>query len=179
MATPEPDKPENSLHHIQRLNYKNRSVHSWQVKAERNLICKSKNFCDKKYGGREEALKAAIRYRDELLAQIDHFSYQKWIRSIVHTNNTSGIPGVVRLDRMNKNTRYVCWGAKWVDEFGKRHHRWFSVSRYGEHEAKRLAIAERKRQLERVCAAKGSHWSDPFMTQKKKEKPNPQTSNDV
>jgi hypothetical protein len=86
-------------------------------------------------------------------------------------NNASGILGVARLDVManrNPNTRYVCWCAKWTDEHGIRRQRGFSIPRYGEQEAKRLAIAERELQLERVCIAKGTHWRDPLITKNQK-----------
>ena len=44
------------------------------------------------------------------------------------------------------------WIAAWTDEHGATRQRKFSVARYGEEEAKRLAIAEREYQLKRVCA---------------------------
>jgi hypothetical protein len=165
------NNPENLLHHILRLDIEAKRVHGWQVMAVRNKINKSKRFSDAEYGGRDEALQAAIRYRDELLAKTDHLAHQLWIRSAVRRNNKSGIPGVGRCEQIYKrspNARYASWYAKWFDEHGKGHARWFSVSRYGEQEAKQLAIAERERQLERVCIAKGSHWSDPLITKKKK-----------
>jgi hypothetical protein len=48
----------------------------------------------------------------------------------------------------------VFWLASWVNEHGATRQRKFSVMLYGELEAKQLAIAERERQLRRVCAAK-------------------------
>jgi hypothetical protein len=176
MDIPQPDKPENTLHHIYRMDIEKGSVHTWQVKAVRFNIIKTKNFSDTRYGGRDKALQAAIRYRDELLAQIDHFAHQMWIRSAIPSSNTSGISGVTRCelgDKRSPNSRYVGWAAQWTNEHGIHRQRWFSVARYGEHEAKRLAIVERESQLKRVCAAKASHRRDPHYSQKKYQTINP------
>ena len=72
-------------------------------------------------------------------------------------NNTSGIPGVGRYERiLNQKTKNIAtfWVAFWDDEYGVRRQRKYSVSKYGEREAKILAIAERKKRLKEVCAAK-------------------------
>lgn len=170
MDTPQPDNPVNQLHHIERLDIEAKHLNAWRVLVSRNNITKTKRFTDADYGGRDESLQAAIRYRDEYLAKIDQFAHQIWLRSYVRRNNTSGIPGVARRDVManrNPNNRMVYWVASWTDEHGDNRSRKYSVSRYGEQEAKQLAIAERERQLERVCIAKGSHWCDPLITKKK------------
>lgn len=170
MDKPQADNPENSLHHIERTDMEADGINGWRVIVIRNKIKNSKRFSDEKFGGKGEALLAAIQYRDEYLAKTDHFTHQMWVRSIMQSNNTSGMPGVSRIDREDKrypNNRYVSWMAKWTDEFGDKCQRWFSVSRYGEQEAKRLAIAVRKLQIERVCAAKASHRSDMLFTKKK------------
>jgi hypothetical protein len=52
--------------------------------------------------------------------------------------------------------RSVFWQARWFDEQGLRCERRFHISRYGEQQAKLLAIAEREYQLTRVCAIKAS-----------------------
>jgi hypothetical protein len=171
MDKPQPDNPENLLHHIDRLDIEEKRIHTWRVVATRGGVTKAKIFTDSKYGGKDAALQAAICYRDELLAKIDQFAHQIWVRTKVRSNNTSGIPGVGRRDVMansNPNGRYVSWVAYWIDEHGIGRQRGFSILRHGEQEAKRLAIAEREHQLELVCAAKGSHWCDPLITKNKK-----------
>jgi hypothetical protein len=72
-------------------------------------------------------------------------------------NNTSGIPGVGRYEVVadsKTGRRQVFWLAFWVDESGVRRQRKFFISIYGDRRAKRLAMAERKRQLNRVGAIK-------------------------
>jgi hypothetical protein len=174
MDKPQPDNPENQFHHIVRHDVETDGINDWRVRVIRNKIVKSKRFSDEKYGGRDEALQAAIRYRNEFLEKTDHFVHQMWVRTIVQRNNTTGIPGVARKERVNRrypNTRYVFWFAKWTDEFGVRRQRAFSVSLYGELAAKQLAIAERDLQIKRVCATKASHRRDPPFTKKKNPKP--------
>jgi hypothetical protein len=167
----QPDKPVNQFHHIDRMDNDAKRNHTWRVFVTRNNVAKTKRFNDEKYGGKEEALKAAIRYRDEFLAKTDHLAHQIWLRTILRRNNTSGIPGVARYSAMsngNPNIRLVYWYAIWTDERGVSRRRQFSVLHYGEEEAKRLAIAEREQQLKRVCTAKSSHWTDPNIAKTKK-----------
>jgi hypothetical protein len=81
-----------------------------------------------------------------------------WVRTRLRKNNTSGIPGVARYEVLaNPNTgrRAAFWLAFWVDEHGASRKRKFYVTLRGERQAKRLAIAERERQLSRVCAIAG------------------------
>lgn len=118
-----------------------------------------KRFADGIYGGKREALKAAVEYRDSILAKDEPFDHQIWIRNRLRKNNRSGIPGVHRYEVVaNPDSGSIreYWIAAWTDEHGATRQRKFSVARYGETEAKRLAIAEREYQLDRVCAINAS-----------------------
>ena len=80
-------------------------------------------------------------------------------------------PGVARFRRIaNRDTgrREVFWLAHWVDEHGASGKRKFSVLCHGERKAKQLAIAERERQLKRVCAIKAAVTSAMSPAQAKK-----------
>jgi hypothetical protein len=54
-------------------------------------------------------------------------------------NNTSGIPGVRYMTSINS------WCCRWTDFEKKRHTRTFSVLKYGDNEAKQMAIELRKK----------------------------------
>jgi hypothetical protein len=142
---------------IHRIDNTSNRTFAWLVQVQRNKRVATKMFTDAVYGGKNNALQAAITYRDQLIAEVSPLEYQLWKRTILRRNNTSGIPGVSRHDKIvNPNTgaRQVFWLASWVNEDGLTRQRKFSVLRYGELQAKQLAITERDRQLKRVCAAK-------------------------
>lgn len=139
---------------ITRLDHHAKRDHAWIVTLCRKWKIVVKRFSDGVYGGKKEALKAAVEYRDSILAKDKPFDHQIWIRTRLRKNNKSGIPGVHRYEVVgNPDTGNVreYWVAAWTDEYGATRQRKFSVTRYGEKEAKRLAMAEREYQLERVC----------------------------
>lgn len=143
---------------ITRVDNERTRTHAWQLRLQRKGQAVSKCFSDGVYGGKRKALKAAIEYRESWLAEHSNVEYQLWVRTRLRKNNTSGIPGVARyeaLDNPNTGRRVVFWLASWIDEHGASRKRKFHVSCYGERQAKRLAIAERQRQLHRVCEIKG------------------------
>ena len=145
------------LRNIHRIDNAANRTWAWLVQVQRNNQIVVKMFSDSVHGGKRKALQVAISYRAQLLADASFYEYQIWRRSILRRNNTSGIPGVARYDKIaNPNTgrREVFWLASWVDEYGASRKRKFSVLRHGERKAKQLAIAERERQLKRVCTAK-------------------------
>jgi hypothetical protein len=140
---------------ITRLDHDANRDHGWVVTLQRKREIVVKRFSDGIYGGKREALKAAVEYRDALLVHDEPFDHQIWIRTRLRKNNKSGIPGVHRyeiIDNPNTENVRVYWIAAWTNEYGVTRQRKFSVARYGEEEAKRLAIAEREHQLNRVCA---------------------------
>ena len=94
-----------------------------------------KSFNYKEHGGKEKALQKAIEYRDSLYAKHDLTKSGR--------ENSSGIIGV------NNSMGY--WQAYWMDPNGKQITKRYSISVYGEAEAKRRAIHMRR---EGVKAAK-------------------------
>ena len=142
---------------IIRVDHEASRTHAWRVTLQRHNDIVAKTFSDSIYGGKRKALKIAVAYRDELLRRHSPYAHAIWVRTRLRKNNTSGIPGVARYEeRVNPHTGYtrVFWLASWINERGDSRKRRFMVSHYGERQAKRLAVAERERQLTLVCATK-------------------------
>jgi hypothetical protein len=143
------------LRNITRIDHEASHTYAWRATLQRWNGITVKTFSDSVHHGKRNALKAALEYRNALLLQHSSFKHHVWVRTRLRRNNTSGIPGVGRYEVVanSKTGRLqVFWLAFWVDERGVRRQRKFFVSSYGERQAKRLAIAERKRQLNRVGA---------------------------
>lgn len=131
-------------------------THAWILTFARKKKIVVRYFSDSVYGGKEAALDAALAFRSFLLSCYSESDYLLWIRSRPRKNNTSGIPGVGRyevLDNPNTGRRRAFWMASWTDENGRERKRKFSVLRHGDRRAKILAMAEREKQLLRVCQA--------------------------
>jgi AP2 domain len=144
---------------IIRVDHEASHTHAWRVTLQRHNDIAVRTFSDSVYGGKRKALKAAVAYRNELLRRYSPYAHAIWVRTRLRRNNTSGIPGVGRYEeRANPHTGYtrVFWLAFWANERGDSRKRRFMVSHYGERQAKRLAVAERERQLSLVCASKSA-----------------------
>ena len=147
---------------IIRIDHEPSRTYAWRTTLQRWNGITVKTFSDSVHSGKRKALKAALEYRNALLLQHSTFKHHVWVRTRLRKNNTSGIPGVGRYEVVaNPRTGrlQVFWLAFWADEHGVRRQRKFYVSSYGERRAKRLAIAERRRQLNRVGAFKCAQTS--------------------
>lgn len=64
------------------------------------------------------------------------------------SNNTSGITGVQRQDKVINGRVYTSWVGVYTNEIGKKVTKYFSVNKYGEDTAKDLAISFREAGIE-------------------------------
>lgn len=105
-------------------------------------------FRDDEYGGKRKALKAAKDYRDELEATKKGYS-AKQLAKRERANNTSGVTGVrlvTEVDpRWPSEPEYKYWVAQWSPSKGVRKTKRFSVQKYGDKEAYRLAVKARNK----------------------------------
>ena len=145
---------------IIRVDHEASRTHAWRVTLQRHHDIVVKTFSDSLHGGKHKAFNAAEVYRDELLRRYSPYAHAIWVRTRLRRNNTSGIPGVARYEECahaNRSYTRVFWLASWVNVQGDSRNRRFMVFHYGERQAKRLAVAERERQLGLVCATKWNH----------------------
>ncbi len=119
---------------------------SWRVMITRDgkPLC-NKSFADKKYGDSDQALQAAIDYRDRVLARSPP-ARKRERNQMLRRNNTSGLAGVCRCTSRGREY-YI---AQTLLPDGTRLRKAFSIARHGEQAAMELAAAERQRQLAQV-----------------------------
>ncbi|QDT12162.1 AP2 domain protein [Planctomycetes bacterium K23_9] len=130
---------------ITRIN--RQSTGGYLVRITRKGKLRSKYFADVD-GGKRKALQEARLYRDELESKMRGYS-SKQLAKKERADNTSGYPGVRKATeadpRWPSNPCYNYWIAQWSPSKGVRRTRRFSVEKYGEEEAFRLAVQARKR----------------------------------
>ncbi|HYE72959.1 MAG TPA: AP2/ERF family transcription factor [Blastocatellia bacterium] len=123
---------------ISRIDQPDKYNHGYYVRVTHNLTTKSKFFADKAHGGKRAALKAAKEFEEELIAAN---SRKKPVPS---KRNKSGIIGVCRGIWIEAGEKVTYWQAAWIDENGNRKNRKFSVKKYGEEKARKMAIKARR-----------------------------------
>jgi hypothetical protein len=128
-------------------------THGYEVRLMRRGETFHKFFGDVPNGGKRKALAAAREYRDKLAATLQPYS-RKEVAQLKSKRNTSGIVGIrlsEEVDRRGPNDLvYLYWVAQWSPKPGERKTRRFSVSKYGEDEAFRLAQKARKDGLKQM-----------------------------
>lgn len=142
----------NPMRYIQRKDTKGH--HAWKVAVRRAGQYIHQYFADAAHGGTAQALAAALAWRDQTVAELTGVDYAVWRRELMLPTNTSGIVGVSRgfvLKKRGKRTvKFAMWTAYWQNANGKRSTRSFSVNKYGEEEAKQMAISAREEGMQDV-----------------------------
>jgi len=150
----------NELYGISRIDNERHSAHAWRVSLRRHGKRHVKNFTDKKYGGSELALRAAKQYRDTLVKEHPPISRKEFC-NIKRRHNKSGITGVYTYrktytlkDGTVKESWY--WEANWPNENGESVSKSFPVNRFGDEQAKQMAINAREQGMRTVS---GTFWA--------------------
>lgn len=112
----------------------------WRVRFSRAGIHYSKSFYDLSCGGSKAAKAQAIAWRDEQLATIKALTLLEFHQQR-RSNNVSGVSGVHFHKTPTQPLGF--WQANIKNSGGKRVAKSFSVRKYGEREAFRLAVAAR------------------------------------
>lgn len=133
---------------ISRLDQPSVGTHGWQVRLQRKGVRYGRFFSDSVWGGEDGALLKARQYRDRLLAHTERGT-GKGVSTRSHTSpaarNRSGVVGVTRIiQRSAKGAEYHFWQASWTSPDGVRESIRFSVLKYGDREAFRLACRARR-----------------------------------
>lgn len=129
------------------------STHGWQVRVYRDGRTFSRLFSDKKWGGRDDAFEAAQRYRQELLEEVAQLPAKTRRRRLIRHNksNTSGVVGVSRTyKRDRRGIRHEVYAVSWNPEPGVARGTSYSIKRYGEDTAFRLACQLRWKKMKEI-----------------------------
>ena len=128
---------------ISRIDQEEKHNHGWFVRVTRKGKTYSAFFTDKKHGGKGKALAAAKVGLEKLRAKYPPMSRKEFAR-VQRRKTKSGIVGVTRLTKKVKGKNYEFWQATWSPRTGVIEKKVYSITKYGEDKAKRLAVKARK-----------------------------------
>ena len=129
------------------------STHGFFVRGYRNQKTYSKLYSDRKCGGKGKALTLAKEYRDELHEELEAMPKVPRQRRIVASDsrNTTGELGVSRSTKTGPNgTKHECYSVSWRPEPGVHKCTSFSIKKYGEKKAFKMAVAHRRKMMREI-----------------------------
>jgi hypothetical protein len=140
---------------ISRIDSEACRTYGWYVRARFDGKVISKLFSDKKYGGKAKALMKARRYYKRSLEKLikkhsDLKTDTLPVKTIVTRNrkNNTGVVGVQKITKHNNGgTVYVAYRVNWTDKSGKSRNKFFSIDKFGNKEAFKLAREYRSEKL--------------------------------
>ena len=139
-----------SFYGIARIDSERHRTFAWVVSIQRHNRIRRRSFSDGLYGGKAKALAAAKAFRDQILRQHPPMSRAEYCR-IKRRNNKSGLAGVCRYVYPGAHVRRAAqrgyWLAFWTLAPGKGKRIKFSIDRFGERGALKLAMRARKEAL--------------------------------
>jgi predicted HNH restriction endonuclease len=123
------------------IRYDYATTHGWWVRVTRDKAQFRKIFSEGVIGSIESALRLAIVYRHEILSTFP---------VTISTSTSRSLPDspeqrIARLTERGKNQPYVSWIARWYDASFRVKTQRFSVVKFGESEARALALAAASR----------------------------------
>jgi hypothetical protein len=130
-----------SVKNIKRID--STKTHGWQVHVRRGGVLRTKLFSDRVYKGKRKALAEAKRYRDSLLAEMDHLAKHLWQLEREAKTNTGKL-GASLTEYINRaGTKRTVITVTAREAVGRPVNRKFSVDKLGYDEALRRAVAWR------------------------------------
>ena len=129
------------------------STHGWQVRVYRDGKTYSRLFSDRKHGGRVLAFEAAVAYRSELEDEVAALPAAPPTRRLIRHNrsNTSGVIGISRTHKRDRRgIAHEVYAVSWNPEPGVARGTSFSIKRYGEDTAFRLACQLRWEKMKAI-----------------------------
>jgi hypothetical protein len=143
-----------STYGISRVDNEVSRTHGWLVTIQRRGVIYRKHFSDGVFGSRQKSFDSARDYRDTIIEKYRPFSLREY-SSIVKSNNRSGVVGVCRYCASETRTlpeeqQRWFWVASWPLPSGQRKRVKFSVNKYGEEGAFKLALKARREAMRKL-----------------------------
>ena len=129
------------------------STHGWQVRVYRHGKTYSKLFSDRKCGGKEEAFQEAVEYRKELEAEVAAMPESAPRRRLIrhNKNNSTGVVGVSRTYKTDRRgVKHEVYAVSWNPEPGQAKGTSFSIKKYGEDTAFKMACRLRWEKMKEI-----------------------------
>ena len=136
-----------NLKSISRIDQETRNTHGWYVRVSFFGKTFTKLFSDKKCGGKDISLKAAITWRDEVESRIGKPRTDKPIVTVSKTST-----GVVGVNHDDSRNRYL---VTWMKSNGKPGRTTVSIKKHGQKVAfARACKIREEKEAERLAAEK-------------------------
>ncbi len=129
------------------------TTHGWFVRGYKNGKTYPKLFSDLKCRGKRKAQKEARQFRDELYEKLVQIPTKPRGRRIVYRDvrNTSGVLGVNRRTQKSPYGKISeHYSVSWRPSPGVQKGTSFSIRKYGEKKAFKLAVAHRRKMLREI-----------------------------
>jgi hypothetical protein len=138
---------------ISRIDHVEKHTHGWYVRVCFDRKMHSKFFSDASNGGKEKALKKAVKYRNDLEKQLGKPRTDR-IVVVSNSRNTTGVIGVQRTVKVPPKSKNpddpsgAVYEVTWSPEPNVLRKTSFSIEKYGEEGAFRKAV-ELRQQMEK------------------------------
>jgi hypothetical protein len=140
---------------ISRIDSEHNHTHGWYVRVRQNGKVKSKFFSDQKHGGIAKALMKARRYYKKEVQKILSRTLGEAPKQIPNRvivtknkNNNTGVIGVQKIERKNPGgSTYRAYRVCWTEKSGSAKTKFFSIDKFGDKKAFKLACQFRKEKL--------------------------------
>ncbi|HLT46862.1 MAG TPA: hypothetical protein VK002_06500 [Rubricoccaceae bacterium] len=129
------------------------STHGWQVRVYRHGKTYSRLFSDRLHGGKEEAFAQAVAYRKTLEAEVAALPEAAPRRRLIRANknNATGVVGISRtFKRDRRGVKHEVYAVSWNPEPGVARGTSFSIKKYGEDTAFKLACRLRWEKMREI-----------------------------
>ena len=129
------------------------STHGWQVRVYRHGKTYSRLFSDRKCGDKNEAFKQAVAYREELEAEVAAMPESAPRRRLIrrNKNNSTGVVGISRtFKRDRRGVKHEVYAVSWNPAPGVARGTSFSIKKYGEDTAFKMACKLRWEKMKEV-----------------------------